>query len=86
MKVGRFDERDFHWRVKEIAKNIDELADKFADLTTKIGDNEWLVEELEKFAQEFAYQTARIIWWNGWLEKYIEKLKKEVEKGGENDG
>jgi len=74
------DPREFHWRVKEIAKNIDELADKFADLTIKIGDNEWLVEELEKFAQEFSYQVARIIWWDGWLERYIEKLRKEVEE------
>ena len=77
MKVNNFDERDFHWKVKEIAKKLDDMADDIAEVMIKIDDKEWLAEELKKLLTKFAYLVARLKWWTNWLEKYIEKIKDE---------
>ena len=79
MRVSRFDERDFHWKVKEIAKKLDEIADNIAEVMIKIDDKEWLAEELKKLQVQFSYLVARIKWWENWLEKYIEKIDYEKE-------
>ena len=77
MKLNNFDERDFHWKVKEIAKKLDEMADDIAEVMIKIDDKEWLAEELKKLQVQFSYLVARIRWWENWLEKYIEKIDYE---------
>ena len=77
MKLNNFDERDFHWKVKEIAKKLDEMADDIAEVMIKIDDKEWLAEELKKLLTEFAYLVARLKWWTNWFEKYIEKINYE---------
>ena len=77
MKLNNFDERDFHWKVKEIAKKLDEMADDIAEVMIKIDDKEWLAEELKKRQVQFSYLVARIRWWEDWLEKYISKINYE---------
>jgi len=79
MKLNNFDERDFHWKIKEIAKKLDEMADDIAEVMMKIDDKEWLAEELKKLQVQFSYLVARIKWWENWLEKYIEKIDYEKE-------
>jgi len=77
MKLNNFDERDFHWKVKEIAKKLDDMTDDIAEVMIKIDDKEWLAEELKKRQVQFSYLVARIRWWEDWLEKYISKINYE---------
>jgi len=79
MKVNNFDERDFHWKVKEIAEKLNNFTDDIAEVMMKIDDKEWLAEELKKLQVKFSYLVARIKWWENWLEKYIEKIDYEKE-------